>query len=170
VQYSNRLIISSFAAECELLTFCMQMKPTEKDRSWKERSVFVVVGVGMRWQKNDGGCCGGDCSSSSLCRGSSLCFPLSSHVLIALPRLCFCFVLLVPMCSLFPVCFAYVSLLALSSILFSFSFPSQWWKDERKPLSVLPWSALFSPIFFFSFSFFCSLLFSSLFCPLSLGQ
>ena len=159
MQYSNRLIISSFAAECELLTFCMQMKPTEKDRSWKERSVFVVVGVGMRWQKNDGGCCGGDCSSSSLCRGSSLCFPLSSHVLIALPRLCFCFVLLVPMCSLFPVCFAYVSLLALSSILFPFPFlhsdermkenPSLFSPDLRYSLLSLSFLFRFSALSFF---------------------
>jgi len=47
--------------------------------------VFVVVGGGLRWQKNDGGCCGGDCSSSYLCRGSNLYFSLSPSVLIAFP-------------------------------------------------------------------------------------
>jgi len=54
-QHSNRLIIFSFAAECELLTFCMQMKPTGKtDQRRREdylewRSMFNVVYGGLRW-------------------------------------------------------------------------------------------------------------------------
>jgi len=52
----------------------------------------------------------------------------------------------------------------------SFSFLSQWRKDERKPHSVLLCSALFSPLSFSSFLFFFSLFLSSLFCPPSLGQ
>ena len=130
------------------------MKQTSKtDQRRREdylewRSVFAIVGGGLRWQKNDGGCCGSDCSSSSLCRGSSLCFPYLllfwllfpiSLSLFRSPRPCvfsfsgmFCFSLSLSLSPLFSLVFLCFSLFFrfLSSIpfvlppflLFSFLF------------------------------------------------
>jgi len=103
--------------------------------------VFVVIGGGLRWQKNDGGCCGGDCSSSYLCRGSNLYFSLSPSVLIAFPPITVFVSFPLSLCLL---SFWYVLLL------FLFSPPSL---PPSLPLS----PPLCSPLFLFFFWFLSSI-------------
>jgi len=115
--------------------------------------VFAVVGGELRWQKIDGGCCGGDCSSSSLYRGSSLCFSLSLSILIALPHVTVFVSSPLSLCLLFLVCFASVSLISLLySPLFSFAALSFFFSSVSL---FYPFCSPSFPYFFFSFLFLC---------------
>ena len=139
---------------------CKWNRPARRIRegkkiTWSEGACSLSLAVVWDSKKNDGGCCGGDCSSSSLCRGSSLCFFLISFCFdCSSPYHCLCFVPLVPVSSLFLVCFVFVSLLSLPP-LFS---------------PVFLWFSLFLS-FFFGFSllfllFFVFFFLSLVFLPL----
>jgi len=111
--------------------------------------VFAVVGGGLRWQKIDGGRCSGDCSSSSLCRGSSLCFSLYLSVLIDLSHVTVFVSSPLSLCLLF-----LVSLLSLlCSPLFSLASPSFFFSSVSL---FYPFCSPSFPSFFFSFMFLCS--------------
>jgi len=112
--------------------------------------VFAVVGGELRWQKIDGGCYGGDCSSSSLYKGSSLCFSLSLSILIALPYVTVFVSSPLSLCLLFLICFASVSLISLLySPLFSFAALSFFLRFLSSIPFVLPHFLIFSFLFCF---------------------
>jgi len=142
---------------------CKWNRPARRIRegkkiTWSEGACSLLLAVVWDNKKNDGGCCDGDCSSFSLCRGSSLYFFLISFCFdCSSPCQCLCFIPLVPVSSLFVVCFVYVSLLSLPP-LFS---------------PVFLWFSLFLSFFFGSsllfLLFFVFFLLSLVFPPLVFG-